>query len=61
MSSCERVTYDAAGNLDEIVVEGAAHLERMGGNRWFLSMERADGTSFAIWFTGKITMTEERK
>ena len=55
------MTHDDKGRLDEVVVEGGAHLEHMDGNRWFLSMTRADGTSFAIWFTGKITMTEERK
>lgn len=55
-----RVTYDHRGRLDEVVTDGGAHLEHMGGKRWFLSMQRKDGTEFALWFTGKIDMTEER-
>lgn len=30
-------------------------------NRWFLSMRRADGSEFCLWFAGKITSSEERK
>jgi hypothetical protein len=45
--------------LDEVVA-GGAHLEHMGGNHWFLSMRRDDGSEFCVWFDGKITMTEER-
>lgn len=63
MAVKERVTYDDAGKLDEVVVEGGAQLERMDDNTWFLQMIRADecGGSFCVWFTGKITMTEDRK
>ena len=59
----ERVTYDDMGGLDEIVVHGGAHLERMDEDRWFLQLIRSDdcGGSFCIWFHGKIVMTEERK
>jgi hypothetical protein len=49
------------GSLDEVCVDGGAHLEHMGGTRWFLIMQRADGSEFCIWFKGKITMTEERE
>jgi len=56
----EHVTYDQRGKLDEVFVTGSAHLERMDQNRWFLSMTRKDGTSTAIWFEGKVTLTEER-
>lgn len=57
----ERVTYADDGKLDEVVVEGGAHLEHLDGNRWFLSMRRADGSEFCLWFAGKITSSEERE
>ena len=56
-----RIEYDDWGKLDEVVTDGGAHLEHMVANRWFLNCVRKDGTSFAVWFTGKITMTEERE
>lgn len=56
-----RVTYDDGGDLDEVVTDGGAHLEHMGDDRWFLSCERADGSSFAVWIEGRITLTEERE
>lgn len=60
----ERVAYDDKGLLDEVVVEGGAHLERMDGGakrgRWFLVMRRVDGSEFCVWFTGEVTMTEQR-
>lgn len=56
----ERVTYDHEGCLDEVVTDGGTHLERLGGKRWFLSCQRADGSEFCIWFEGKIAMTEDR-
>jgi hypothetical protein len=60
----ERVTYDERGLLDEVVTAGGAHLERMSGGekrgRWFLNMIRADGSEFCVWFSGAITLTEER-
>ena len=55
-----RVTYDDNGKLDEVVTDAGCHLEHLGGNRWFLNCIRSDGSSFAVWFTGTITMTEER-
>jgi uncharacterized protein YodC (DUF2158 family) len=56
----ERMTYGDDGTLDEVVVTGGANLEHLDENRWFLSMLRADGSEFCLWFDGKITMTEER-
>lgn len=60
----ERVTYDDRGQLDEVVTAGGAHLERMSGGdkrgRWFLLMQRADGSEFCVWFEGAVTLTEER-
>lgn len=58
--SLNRVTHDDKGALDEIVTDGGCHLERMDERRWFLNCLRADGSSFAVWFHGKVTMTEER-
>lgn len=55
-----RIEYDANGHLDEVVTNGGAHLERMSKKGWFLSCMRQDGSSFAIWFRGKITLTENR-
>lgn len=55
----DRIEYNEDGSLDEVVA-GGAHLESMGGKRWFLAMRRADGSEFCIWFKGKITFTEER-
>ncbi len=55
-----RVEYDDDGSLDEVVTDGGAHLEHMGDDDWFLVCTRADGSSFAAWFSGKITLTEER-
>lgn len=56
----ERTLYDDKGELDEVVVQGGAHLERMRSRSWFLSMRRADGSEFCVWFEGKVTMTETR-
>jgi hypothetical protein len=55
-----RISFDS-GRLDEVVTDGGAHLEWMGDNRYFLECVRKDGTSFAVWFTGKITSHEERE
>lgn len=55
-----RVTYDDKGRLDEVVTDGGCHLEHMGGKDWFLACYRDDGSTFAIWFNGKISMTEEQ-
>lgn len=56
-----RITYGTDGKLDEVVTDGGAHLEYLGKRRWFLTCTRADGSSFNIWFTGKITETEEHE
>ena len=56
-----RIEYDHTGRLDEVVTDGGAHLEYLGRGEWFLSCQRADGSSFCVWFTGKITMSEERE
>lgn len=57
----ERVLFDDHGKLDEIVTCGrGAHLERMDKNRWFLNLERADGSSIAVWIDGSVTLFEER-
>ncbi len=56
-----RIEYTDNGKLDEVVTDGGAHLESMGGNRWFLECVRKDGSSVAIWITGKVTSIEERE
>jgi hypothetical protein len=56
----ERVQWCADGSLDEVAVRGGAHLEAMSDDSWFLSMMRCDGSEFCVWFSGKVTMTEER-
>lgn len=56
-----RVEYTGKGKLDEVVTDGGAHLEHMEGKRWFLNCLRKDGSSFAVWFRGDITMFEERR
>lgn len=54
----ERVTYDERGRLDEVVTTGGAHLERIGKRRWFLEMQRADGSSVCLWFRGEMGFEE---
>lgn len=51
--SDERVTFYDDGTLDEVYAARGAHLERMGGNRWFLIFYNEDGTEAAFWFTSK--------
>ena len=55
----ERTTYHQ-DELDEVVVDGGAHLEYMGGSHWFLTMTRSDGSQFCVYFDGVITHTEDR-
>ena len=57
----ERIERNDDGTLDEIVCNGSAHLEYMGGNRWFLSMVFADGSEHCVWVKGKITLEESRE
>lgn len=56
-----RIEYDENGELDEIVTDGGAHLERMSTRYWFLECHRKDGTSVALWIEGKILDMEERE
>ena len=56
-----RVQFNDDGTLDEVVTDGGAHLERMSDKHWFLSMQRADGSEYCVWFKGKITLQEERE
>lgn len=58
----ERTTYDDAGLLDEVVVTGGAHLERLSGEHrdglWCLTLRRSDGTEICLLLYGELTMTE---
>ena len=58
--ACNRVDLNDNGGLDEVVTDGAAHLEHLGGKQWFLNCLRADGSSVAVWITGKVTGWEQR-
>jgi hypothetical protein len=49
----DRVDFTDKGTLDEVVCSAGAHLECMGGNRWVLEFQHADGTSTAFWFGSK--------
>lgn len=51
--SGDRITFDKKGELDEVCGSRFAHLERMGGNNWFLLIGHDDGTETAIWFKSK--------
>lgn len=55
-----RVQYDDDGQLDEVVTDAGMHLERMSEHGWFLAGHRADGSSIAILFRGKVTLVEDR-
>ena len=55
-----RVEYDDAGMLDEVVTDAGIHLERMSDNGWFLSGQRSDGSEIAVWIKGKVVAVEER-
>ncbi|MFN7185448.1 MAG: hypothetical protein ACK5VE_03645 [Alphaproteobacteria bacterium] len=59
-----RVTYDdgkdGPEHLDEIVTDAGEHLERLDRDRWFLALQRSDGTEICLCFKGKVTMIEER-
>lgn len=55
-SDPDRVTFTPKGRLDEVCCTKGAHLEHMGGGRWYLSFEHADGTSSAFWFGSKDLM-----
>ena len=58
--SRNRVEYDDAGKLDEVVADAGMHLERMSDQGWFLSGQRSDGSEIAIWLKGKVVAVEER-
>lgn len=49
----DRIDFTENGLLDEIVASRGAHLECMGGSRWFLSFQHEDGTETALWFTSR--------
>lgn len=39
--------------LDEIVATKGAHLESLGGDRWFISFVHGDGSVTKIWFRSR--------
>jgi hypothetical protein len=60
----DRIDYDEKGYLDEAVVTGTAHIERMRGGKqgkaWFLAITRPDGSEWCCWINGRIGLIEER-
>lgn len=56
-----RIQRDEQGELDEVVTDGGAHLERMDDDRWFLECHRSDGSSYVVWIHGKVVLEEERE
>lgn len=49
----ERIAYAEDGTLDEIVVAGGAHLERIWPDAWFVEFVHSDGSSTGVWFVPK--------
>lgn len=49
----DRVDFTEKGALDEIVSTRGAHLECMGGDRWFLSFQHEDGSETAVRFSSR--------
>jgi hypothetical protein len=49
----DRIDFNEDGTLDEVVAAGGAHLEHLGGKRWYLNLVHADGTSSVFWFKSK--------
>jgi hypothetical protein len=39
----DRASIGPDGSVDEVVAEGLAHLERLEGNTWLLSLEHISG------------------
>lgn len=55
-----RVEYDAEGLLDEVVTDAGMHLEVLGEDTIFLCGHRKDGSTIAIYLTGRVSLVEER-
>lgn len=53
--SLDRVAFEG-GRLDEVCGSKGAHLEYMGGGKWFLIVGHDDGSQTAIWFRSKDLM-----
>lgn len=49
----ERVAWNDDGTLDEVFGARHAHLEHMGGGKWYLSVGMSDGRDVVFWFKSK--------
>jgi len=51
----DRVSYCDDGKLDEVVVTNPRffHLERMDDNRFWMRIDRVDGTAAVIWISAR--------
>ena len=54
------LVLEADGDLEEVSTDAGGHLERLDDGDWFLSLQRLDGSSVAIWITGDVTLWEVR-
>lgn len=48
----DRIRMDG-DNLDEIVLTGVAHLEKMNNGSWYLGLYRLDGSGYQVWLSAK--------
>lgn len=54
-----RITYDDAGGLDEVVTDAGMHLEVIGDDTVFVAGHRRDGSTVAIYLHGRVSLVEE--
>jgi hypothetical protein len=55
-----RVDYNDKGLLDEVVTDAGMHLEVLGEDTVYLCGHRKDGSTIAIYLTGRVSLVEER-
>lgn len=56
--SFDRITFDADGELDEVVMDAGCHLERIEPDQWILEAHSHDGSSLCVRIEGSVTITE---
>lgn len=60
VTTSEGVSFNDAGELDEIRAGGGCFLERTSSARWCLHCIMRDGTDQVVWFDGCVTLTERQ-
>jgi hypothetical protein len=53
MSEAVVIRNDDGGGIDEVLVRGSVHIERMSGDGWFMGVEAEDGSYWQFWFGSK--------